>query len=396
MATSRFQVARDRSSSPACRVRGCAPGRFIGTCRQRHRFRWTDHGCPVMKPARQYAGRSSGVNPARGVIDGAWQTGGPGGRALRREVPWFRNGLQRHVRSRRSATPSVPSPRPSCCWARWPTTAACHWLTPPRRPVSPRAAPIACWRRWKPPGSPSVCPRAVTARVPGPSAGRPSCWASWTCAPSPSRRCDACATRPARRSTWRVLRDTSLIYVEILASRSPLRMADVPGASALIHATALGKSIAIHLDPARLGPAAGSGAVPGADPGHSDDVERARRASRRRPPGAATHSTSRRPPPGSRAWRCGDPGGHAGRRRHLGVSPSGADGRRPHDPGRGTPRCRGRQERQRPTLGSGRAEHEVRRDASVIGGEQRRVMRGSPIERECRGRHRCAVPRTQR
>ena len=49
-----------------------------------------------------------------------------------------------------------------------------------------------------------------------------------------------------------VLRDTSLIYVEILASRSPLRMADVPGASALIHATALGKSIAIHLDPARL------------------------------------------------------------------------------------------------------------------------------------------------
>lgn len=50
-----------------------------------------------------------------------------------------------------------------------------------------------------------------------------------------------------------VLRDTGLIYVQILASRSPLRMADVPGASVPIHATALGKAVAVHLEPARLG-----------------------------------------------------------------------------------------------------------------------------------------------
>ena len=49
-----------------------------------------------------------------------------------------------------------------------------------------------------------------------------------------------------------VLRDDSLVYVDILESPSPFRMADVPGSVAPLHATALGKAVAIHLDPARL------------------------------------------------------------------------------------------------------------------------------------------------
>jgi DNA-binding IclR family transcriptional regulator len=50
-----------------------------------------------------------------------------------------------------------------------------------------------------------------------------------------------------------VLRDNRLVYVEILESPSPFRMADVPGATAPVHATALGKAVAVHLDPVRLG-----------------------------------------------------------------------------------------------------------------------------------------------
>ncbi len=49
-----------------------------------------------------------------------------------------------------------------------------------------------------------------------------------------------------------VLRESSLVYVDILASPAPFRMADVPGALAPIHATALGKAVAVHLEPGRL------------------------------------------------------------------------------------------------------------------------------------------------
>lgn len=49
-----------------------------------------------------------------------------------------------------------------------------------------------------------------------------------------------------------ILRDDSLVYVEILESPAAFRMADVPGAAAPVHATALGQAIAFHLEPARL------------------------------------------------------------------------------------------------------------------------------------------------
>jgi DNA-binding IclR family transcriptional regulator len=49
-----------------------------------------------------------------------------------------------------------------------------------------------------------------------------------------------------------ILREESLVYVDILESPSPFRMADSVGAIAPIHATALGKSVAIHLEPTRL------------------------------------------------------------------------------------------------------------------------------------------------
>ena len=63
-----------------------------------------------------------------------------------------------------------------------------------------------------------------------------------------------------------VLREASLVYVAIEASPSPFRMADVPGALAPIHATALGKAVAIHLDPARLGVLLGSEPYPAITP----------------------------------------------------------------------------------------------------------------------------------
>ena len=49
-----------------------------------------------------------------------------------------------------------------------------------------------------------------------------------------------------------ILRDSSLVYVEILESPAAFRMADVPGSVVPIHATALGKAIAVHLEPKRL------------------------------------------------------------------------------------------------------------------------------------------------
>jgi DNA-binding IclR family transcriptional regulator len=49
-----------------------------------------------------------------------------------------------------------------------------------------------------------------------------------------------------------LLRDSGLVYVEILESPAAFRMADVPGAVAPIHATALGKAVAIHLEPGQL------------------------------------------------------------------------------------------------------------------------------------------------
>jgi DNA-binding IclR family transcriptional regulator len=49
-----------------------------------------------------------------------------------------------------------------------------------------------------------------------------------------------------------ILRDTSLVYVEILESPAAFRMADIPGAIAPVHATALGQAVSIHLEPHRL------------------------------------------------------------------------------------------------------------------------------------------------
>ena len=49
-----------------------------------------------------------------------------------------------------------------------------------------------------------------------------------------------------------ILREGSLVYVDILESPSPFRMADSVGVIAPIHATALGKAVAVHLEPARL------------------------------------------------------------------------------------------------------------------------------------------------
>lgn len=49
-----------------------------------------------------------------------------------------------------------------------------------------------------------------------------------------------------------ILRDASLVYVEILESPAAFRMADAPGAAVPIHAAALGKAVAVHLDPQQL------------------------------------------------------------------------------------------------------------------------------------------------
>lgn len=49
-----------------------------------------------------------------------------------------------------------------------------------------------------------------------------------------------------------VLREARLVYVEIVASPAAFRMEDEPGAVAPIHATALGKAVAVHLEPNRL------------------------------------------------------------------------------------------------------------------------------------------------
>ena len=49
-----------------------------------------------------------------------------------------------------------------------------------------------------------------------------------------------------------LLRESSLVYVEILESPAAFRMADVPGSAVPIHATALGKAVAVHLEPQLL------------------------------------------------------------------------------------------------------------------------------------------------
>src|SRR6478672_3143819 len=55
-----------------------------------------------------------------------------------------------------------------------------------------------------------------------------------------------------------LLRDSSLVYVEILESPAAFRMADVPGSVVPIHATALGKAVAVHLEPQLLAAILGS------------------------------------------------------------------------------------------------------------------------------------------
>lgn len=54
-----------------------------------------------------------------------------------------------------------------------------------------------------------------------------------------------------------VFRGDELVYVEILPSPDPFRMEDEPGVSVPIHATALGKAVAVHLAPDRLARALG-------------------------------------------------------------------------------------------------------------------------------------------
>jgi IclR family acetate operon transcriptional repressor len=49
-----------------------------------------------------------------------------------------------------------------------------------------------------------------------------------------------------------LLREASLVYVEVVESTEAFRMAEIPGAIAPIHATALGKAVAIRLEPTRL------------------------------------------------------------------------------------------------------------------------------------------------
>jgi DNA-binding IclR family transcriptional regulator len=49
-----------------------------------------------------------------------------------------------------------------------------------------------------------------------------------------------------------LLRDSNLVYVEILESPAAFRMADVPGSAVPIHATALGKAVAVYLEPQQL------------------------------------------------------------------------------------------------------------------------------------------------
>jgi IclR family acetate operon transcriptional repressor len=49
-----------------------------------------------------------------------------------------------------------------------------------------------------------------------------------------------------------LLREANLVYVEVLESAEAFRMAEIPGAIAPIHATALGKAVAVRLEPTRL------------------------------------------------------------------------------------------------------------------------------------------------
>lgn len=49
-----------------------------------------------------------------------------------------------------------------------------------------------------------------------------------------------------------LVRGSDLVYVEVLESPSPFRMAEGPGTIAPVHATALGRAIAPYLDPSQL------------------------------------------------------------------------------------------------------------------------------------------------
>ena len=82
-------------------------------------------------------------------------------------------------------------------------------------------------------------------------------WASQLLGQLDVRRVAAPTLRQLRDETGEtvnlaILRESSLVYVDILESPAAFRMADVPGAIAPIHATALGKAVAVHLDPVRL------------------------------------------------------------------------------------------------------------------------------------------------
>ena len=96
-------------------------------------------------------------------------------------------------------------------------------------PVSPRARRIACWPRWRAPASPSDYRRVATGL--GATFVR---WASQLLGQLDVRSMAEPILRRLRDETGEtvnlaVLRDTGLVYVAILESPSPFRMADEPG-----------------------------------------------------------------------------------------------------------------------------------------------------------------------
>ena len=89
-----------------------------------------------------------------------------------------------------------------------------------------------------------------------------------------------------------LLRDSGLVYVEILESPAAFRMADVPGSAVPIHATALGKAVAVHLEPQQLATILGPEPYPRSRPGP-------------RPPGRRSTPRSARPgrPATASTWK---------------------------------------------------------------------------------------------
>ena len=124
--------------------------------------------------------------------------------------------------------------------------------------MSPRARHTASSPPSKAPASSSACQRAATG--PAIEAVR---WASRLLDQLDVRRVASPLLRRLRDDVGEtvnlaILRDGSLVYVDILESPSPFRMADSVGAIAPLHATALGKSVAVHLEPTRLAAILGS------------------------------------------------------------------------------------------------------------------------------------------